>query len=107
MLTDGNKLKVDAVLFDLDGTLLDSIGIYYKIVDIVFEKLKLPPVPREKFVEAAKDGDFEWDYVLPADMQDRKEELVNEATRIIYEIYPGMFEKDLKIVKRRFPENNR
>ena len=26
MLTDGNKLNVDAVLFDLDGTLIDSIG---------------------------------------------------------------------------------
>ena len=51
------------LLFDLDGTLLDSIGIYYDIVDIVFERLKLPPIPRERFVEAAKDGDFEWDYV--------------------------------------------
>ena len=98
MYIDGKKLNVDAVLFDLDGTLLDSIGIYYDIVDIVFEKLNLPPVPKERFVEAAKDGEFEWDYVLPADMQDRKEELIKAATDLIYDIYPDMFAKKLKIV---------
>jgi 2-phosphoglycolate phosphatase len=91
-------LNVDAVLFDLDGTLLDSIGIYYDIVDIVFSRLKLPPVPKERFVEAAKDGDFEWDYVLPPEMKDRREELIKSATDLIYEIYPEMFEKKLKIV---------
>jgi len=98
LLADEKKMDVDAVLFDLDGTLLDSIGIYYDIVDIVFEKLELPPVPKERFVEAAKDGDFEWDCVLPADMKDRKEELVKAATDLIYEIYPDMFAKKLKIV---------
>jgi 2-phosphoglycolate phosphatase len=91
-------LNVDAVLFDLDGTLIDSIGIYYKIVDIVFEKLKLPPVPREKFVEAAKDGDFDWDCVLPDHMKNRKEELTKAAMEIIYDIYPEMFGNDLKLI---------
>jgi HAD superfamily hydrolase (TIGR01662 family) len=91
-------MKVEAVLFDLDGTLIDSIGIYYEIVDIVFDKLKLPPVPREAFVEAAKDGDFDWDCVLPDNLQDRKDEIIKQATKIIYEIYPQMFGKDLKLV---------
>ncbi len=94
----GSKMEVDAVLFDLDGTLLDSIGIYYEMVDIVFEKLKLPPVPKERFVEAAKDGDFEWDYVLPDDIKEKKEEIIKAATDLIYEIYPEMFAKKLKIV---------
>ena len=98
MIAEGSKLNVDAVLFDLDGTLLDSIGIYYDIVDIVFEKLELPPVPRERFVEAAKDGDFEWDYVLPTDLKDRRQELISAATDLIYEVYPDMFAKKLKIV---------
>ena len=98
MLTDGEKLTVEAVLFDLDGTLVDSIGIYYKIVDIVFDKLNLPPVPREAFVEAAKDGDFDWDCVLPDNMQYRKDEIIQQATKIIYEIYPQMFGKDLKLI---------
>jgi len=41
------KLKVEAVLFDLDGTLIDSAPIYYQIIDIVFEKLGVPSVPRK------------------------------------------------------------
>ena len=96
MLADGNKMKVDAVLFDLDGTLIDSIGIYYRIVDIVFDRLDIPPVPREAFVEAAKDGDFEWDCVLPDNMHDRKDEIIVAATEMIKEIYPQMFAKYLK-----------
>jgi 2-phosphoglycolate phosphatase len=98
LLADGNKLNVEAVLFDLDGTLLDSIGIYYDIVDIVFDRLQLPSVPREQFVEAAKDGEFDWDCVLPDDILDRKEEIVKEATEIILELYPEMFARDLKII---------
>lgn len=98
MNTDGKRLQVDAVIFDLDGTLIDSIGIYYKIVDVVFQKLNLPPVPREAFAAATKDGDFDWDCVLPDHTRDRKDELIKEATAIIYDIYPQMFGKDLKLI---------
>ena len=95
---NGNKLQVDAVIFDLDGTLIDSIGIYFKIVDIVFERLSLPPVSREAIVEAVKDGDFDWDCVLPDDVKDRKDSIISDAVEIIYEIYPRMFGKDLKLI---------
>lgn len=98
MITDGSKMDVEAVLFDLDGTLIDSIGVYFKIVDIVFEKLNLPPVPREKFSEATKDGDFDWSCVLPDHLKNRREELEKKAMDIIYDIYPEMFGKDLKLI---------
>ena len=47
------KLNVTAVLFDLDGTLIDSAPIYYQIIDIVFEKLGVPPVSRETIEKIA------------------------------------------------------
>jgi len=53
------KLKVEAVLFDLDGTLIDSAPIYYQIIDIVFERLGVPPVSRKTLQEAMDDGDYE------------------------------------------------
>jgi HAD superfamily hydrolase (TIGR01509 family) len=95
---NGNKLQVDAVLFDLDGTLIDSIGIYFKIVDIIFERLNLPPVSREAIVEAVRDGDFDWNSVLPDDVEDRKDKIISDAVEIIYEIYPRMFGKDLRLI---------
>lgn len=92
------KLKVKAVLFDLDGTLIDSAPIYYQIIDIVFERLGVPPVSRETLQEAMDDGDFDWDYVLPNPMKFRKEELTAEAREIIADIAPPMFRKQIKLI---------
>lgn len=92
------KLKVEAVLFDLDGTLIDSAPIYYQIIDIVFEKLGVPPVPRKTLQEAMDDGDFDWDFVLPDPMKPRKEELIAEARKIIDDIAPPMFRKQIRLV---------
>ncbi len=92
------KLKVEAVLFDLDGTLIDSAPIYYQIIDIVFEKLGVPPVSRKTLQEAMDDGDFDWDFVLPDSMKPRKEELIAEARVIIDDIAPPIFRKQIKLI---------
>ena len=92
------KLKVEAVLFDLDGTLIDSAPIYYQIIDIVFERLGVPPVSRKTLQEAMDDGDFDWDYVLPDPMKSRKEELIAEARTIIDDIAPPMFRQQIKLI---------
>jgi phosphoglycolate phosphatase len=92
------KLKVNAVLFDLDGTLIDSAPIYYQIIDIIFERLGVPPVSRETLQEAMDDGNFDWDYVLPTPMKIRKEELIVEARAIIDDIAPDLFHRQLKMI---------
>jgi len=92
------KLEVNAVLFDLDGTLIDSAPIYYEIIDIVFARLEVPPVTRETLQGAMDDGDFDWDFVLPADMKSRKKELIAEARVIIDDIAPTLFRKQIKLI---------
>ena len=92
------RLKVKAVLFDLDGTLIDSAPIYYQIIDIVFERLGVPSVSRETLQEAMDDGDFDWDFVLPASMKSRKQELIAEARVIIDHIAPPLFRQQLKLI---------
>ena len=98
LLSENHKLNVDAVMFDLDGTLIDSVPIYYKIIDIVFTKIGVPAVSRETLMEAMDDGDFDWNRVLPADMKSRKVELTLKARGIVDEIAPPMFHKQIKLI---------
>jgi 2-phosphoglycolate phosphatase len=92
------KLTVDAVMFDLDGTLIDTVPIYYEIIDIVFAELGVPAVSRESLMDAMDDGDFNWGRVLPDHMKKQKNELSKKAQRIVDEIAPAMFHKQVKLI---------
>jgi phosphoglycolate phosphatase len=93
-----HSLAVDAVIFDLDGTLIDSAPIYYELIEVIFERLSIPPVDREVLLEAMKDGEFEWDLVLPDGMKARKEKVIKNARSIIDDIAPSMFRKQVKLI---------
>ena len=99
MTLDRKKLKVRAVIFDLDGTLIDSIDIYFAIVEKALERLKLPPVSRSRILAAAESEDFKWELVLPQDVLDRKEKIIDEAWEVINEIAPQMFADNLDLIQ--------
>jgi len=92
------KLNVDAVMFDLDGTLIDTVPIYYEILDIVFAELGVPVVSRATLQEAMDDGEFDWGFVLPESMKSRKVELTQKARGIIDKIAPPMFQRQVKLI---------
>ena len=98
MAATNHNLSVSAVMFDLDGTLIDSAPIYYQIIDVVFANLGVPSVPKKTLQEAMDDGDFDWDYVLPDHMQNRKTELIDTAREIIDDIAPTLFRKQNKLI---------
>ena len=98
MLLNNRILTVDAVMFDLDGTLIDSVPVYYKIIDIVFAELGVPEVSRETLLRAMDNGDFDWDCVLPESMKKDKDELSQKARRIIDEIGPPMFRQQVRLI---------
>ena len=98
LASENRKLTVDAVMFDLDGTLIDSVPTYYEIIDIVFAELGVPAVSRKMLLRAMDDGDFDWDCVLPEHMKSRKVELTEKARKIIDEIAPQMFRKQVQLI---------
>ena len=85
-------------MFDLDGTLINSVPIYYEIIDIIFDRLGIPTVPRKTLLDAMDDGDFDWDFVLPGNMKSRKTELSEKAREIIDEIAPPMFRNKIRLI---------
>lgn len=99
MSSKQKKLKVAAVIFDLDGTLIDSIDIYFTIVEKALKKLNLPAVSRNRILAAAESEEFKWELVLPQEVLSRKEEIIDEAWAVINEIAPQMFADNLDLIQ--------
>ena len=85
-------------MFDLDGTLIDSVPIYYEIIDIVFVELGVPAVSRKRLLKAMDNGDFDWNCVLPESMKNDIDELSQKARHIIDEIGPPMFRQQVRLI---------
>ena len=99
MSSELNKLTVDAVIFDMDGTLIDSIDIYFSIVEKALERLNLPPVSRDKILAAAESERFNWELVLPPEVLQRQGNIIDEAWSVINEIAPQMFADNLDLIQ--------
>ena len=95
---ENGDFALEGLIFDLDGTLIDSVGIYYLMMESVFERLHRPRVSREVMRRAIKDNGFEWDLVLPAGSGRSKEELTAAAREVIRDMYPRVFEDRVNVV---------
>lgn len=90
-LATNSTVKTRAVLFDLDGTLIDSVGIYYRMVEIVLNRLGLPLASREDISAAAEKDPFDWLRIFPETDHHRRETLIPAAWKIVEETYPVLF----------------
>lgn len=95
--TDGS-LKVETVIFDLDGTLVDSTDAYFRLVEMTLDHLGLPSVERERILRASENGDFDWSLVLPPDLSPQKTLIVKKkAWARVRAIYPSVFEETVQL----------
>ncbi len=92
------KLIVDAAIFDLDGTIIDSVGIYHRIVDATLDRLGLPPVSMARLRDAAENEDFDWQKVFPEEIDTANTDLVETAWKVVEEISPHMFSDAVELI---------
>ncbi len=77
-LVDGDRLalrlnsplRVRAVLFDVDGTLVDSIEAYHRVAELAATPYGIS-IPREAVRHALNTNQPFWELALPADLADR------------------------------------
>jgi len=96
--TGNGGFALASLIFDLDGTLIDSVATYYLMMESVFERLHWPQVSREVMRQAIKDGGFDWGSVLPSGTGCTEENLIASARVVIREMYPRVFEDEVDLV---------
>jgi HAD superfamily hydrolase (TIGR01509 family) len=80
------RLHARGVIFDMDGTLADSIGHYYGLACQIAELAEVPPASRERVCELMGTGDPDLlRKLLPSDFPDFEQVL----GRIVRELLPG------------------
>jgi len=91
-------LIVDAVIFDLDGTLIDSVEIYFKLVEKVCARLDFPVPTRDVILESARSAKGDLRKILLEKVVGKKDKVINQAMVIIRELFPKMFRDNIRII---------
>lgn len=96
IILKNGTLRIDAAIFDLDGTLIDSIAAYMKLAEEMFRRLHLPPVSGKVILERIRDTKDNWENLFAA--EEKRDGLIQEAAAIFKEISPRLFTADVKMI---------
>jgi HAD superfamily hydrolase (TIGR01509 family) len=91
-------MQIKAAIFDLDGTLIDSVAAYFKITDVILQNVHLAPVPKEVIVEFMKGGDEVWDMLIPENRKHEKQELIHEIMEVGKQIGWRIFQDEVRLI---------
>jgi HAD superfamily hydrolase (TIGR01509 family) len=90
--------EMEAVLFDLDGTLIDSIDVYWRVFKEVLKRLGLPLVEKEKIINTMLKGRNPWVDLFPEISNDKN--ILRKAKEFERDLWPWVYRKYVKV----FPE---
>jgi len=83
--------KIEGIVFDVDGTLTDSIDSYYEVFRQAMEQVGIP-VNREEVLSPMASGQPIWDWAIPKDLENR-EEKIRLCKKVIPEIFREVFSR--------------
>jgi HAD superfamily hydrolase (TIGR01509 family) len=85
------EIRIGAIVFDVDGTLTDSIEAYYEVFRDATARFGIH-VKKEDVLEPMATGTLIWDRAIPMDMEDRDNK-IKQIGEVISEIFPKRFEQ--------------
>ena len=90
------KLEIDAAIFDLDGTLIDSTAAYVELAEEMYRRLHLPPVSGNVILERVRNTKDNWANLFVE--EEMRDGLLQEAAAIYKEISPRLFSAGVKMI---------
>lgn len=93
------------VLFDLDGTLIDSIPLFMRVAAEMFDQAGLPRPRPESLVTWLKQGEPGWEGLIPEHMLADREKIAARLMEIGRRVSARLFSRELALlpgVKRVF-----
>jgi phosphoglycolate phosphatase-like HAD superfamily hydrolase len=82
---------LDAVAFDLDGTLIESIDVYVRLLNTALRRIGVAEAPRDQVLAAIREGGFDWSQVLTDVRGRRRDEIIQKAMAVISGMYQDIF----------------
>ena len=90
-------MPVESVLFDLDGTLIDSVPVYFRMMETILDTIGLPPAPRSVVAEFMVGGMSVMERLIPPEMKHRKDEIIREFVIVGKKIARNMFHDEVEV----------
>lgn len=70
---------IRCAIFDLDGTLIDSVPVYFKLMETILEAIGLPPAPKSVVSEFMTGGGLKViEKLIPPELQRQKGKLIKQ-----------------------------
>lgn len=83
-------LRIEGIVFDVDGTLTDSVEMYYEVFYEATARFGIH-VNREDVLGPMATGSHIWDQAIPRDIPDR-EDKIKQIAKVVSDIFPKKFE---------------
>jgi len=89
---------VQCAIFDLDGTLIDSVPVYFQLMETILETIGLPPAPRSVVSDFMTGGGLKViENLIPQDLQHRKEQIIKQFITVGRKISRSAFKDGVKL----------
>jgi phosphoglycolate phosphatase-like HAD superfamily hydrolase len=89
---------IECAIFDLDGTLIDSVPVYFKLMETILEAIGLPPAPKSVVSKFMTGGGLKViENLIPPDLQHRKEQIIEEFLKVGRNTARSAFKNQVKL----------